>query len=343
MKRMALVLFVFLLAVGSTVAGSDAFGQQRQAAQGGRGGGGGGNGGGNPDPNYVVQLTINDSLVGAQLRSDGKHRVAPDGELETPATPLDHVVYQDYLLDFAGTGTFSDPCAQFEISSNSSPGQARLRFSRRLADSSRCDLAPENVDDARTFTVVFDKNDAGAPGEPDSGGACACNRFRYLVDGSGNPAIMSGGIAAQTGFVEDADSCAVTLAAGMIVWPNSSGENAETAVPIITAWPFEDMHTSKKDQKKAGQSEPGVTDMSISFHTDVVVDTDENFWRLTSQGESIPVAVDSLDADVRTITSSGHLFDLSGPSHLFPSGGVSQCSSVSMTFEMSMRRIDANQ
>lgn len=334
MKRMAVAVLLVIFVVGFVTLQTEALGQGQ-----GKGKGKGG-GGGDPEPNYFLQLTIHDDFPGTQLLSDGMIRQDPNIDVEAPFGIPDFdedmdgigdlrgpflglpIIYQDHRINLAD-GPYPDPCPDFNLSADSSPGRARLSFSPRLPDSSRCDLStdPPYEDDARTFTLLFDKNDGG-------GGSCACAAFSHLADP------VYGGVPARTMFKDaPAGFCTLTLAAGAIVWPDGSGNNvlAETATQRITAWPFEDLQNSKKKQKKSGQSVDDRTDVEFDFKTDVKEIGDPNAWQLNSQGESIPITV--MGDDTRVITSTFERFDLSGPA---------QCSDVILKFKITVQRIDVN-
>ncbi len=346
MKRMALVLAVFLIVVGLAATGTEALGQKAQAAKGKGGGGGNGGGGGGTDPNYVLRLTINDGfehpdlidpmkMVKTRLLSDGQYRIVADDDeddfLELIGDPDFFVDYQDYRLPVVTSDTYPDtypdthpdPCVELGLSTDASPGRTRLQLSRRSSNefspNIRCDLSPPYADDdERTFTLVFDKNEGKGSADGDVGGACACDKLSYV----------SGVAGAQTTFMDDYPAtgfCALAIAPGEIA---PGGENSG---PRIEAWPFEDLLTSKKAQKRSGQSPDGYTTVRINFRTDVADLEDDNGWWLLSQGEDIHIKV--LSDDVRRVTSEGQLFDLSGRG---------QCSNVSMSFQFTVERFDLN-
>ncbi len=334
MKRMAFALVVFLIVVGFAVSGTQALGQQAKAAKGGPGGGGG-NGGGDADPLWVLQLFINDAFNDGNpsLRSD--RFIPPDPDPEVPLPQQMEVLYQDYRLPSAFGDP--DPCAQFNLSTDSSPGRARLLLSRRFmgdadegSDGVRCDLTVPTK--ARTFTLVFDKSDS--EGDPNSGGACACAALEASLSEVSGPR--------KTTFVDDmpgfpfAGSCALGLAAGEIYWPNSEGVNDESSQPQIIAWPYEEFHESKKGSRKARQSIVGATNFNIHFHTDSQT-TDANYWSLFSQGEIVAVDVADGASSLRTVTSDNpdDRFTLRNPDS-------SQCTDVSMTFQVKFYRFDVS-
>ena len=338
MKRMPFAVFLVMIVIAFAMPRAEVLSQGQGKGKGGSK---------DPEPNYFLQLTIHDNFPGTQLISDGMVREDPNIDVEAPFGIPDFdedmdgigdltgpflgipIIYQDQrinLVDGNGdpVGPYPDPCPDFNLSANSSPGRTRLSFSPRLPDTSRCDLStnPPYEDDARTFTLLFDKNDGG-------GGSCACGAFSYLADP------VYDNETARSTFIdnEPAGFCTLTLAAGAIVWPDDSGNNvfAETAAHRITAWPFEDLQNNKKNQKKSGQSVSGYTDVEFDFKTDIIEIGDPNAWGLNSKGEIILVTVTG--PDTRVITSTGDAFNLSGPA---------QCSDVSMTFKITVKRIAVN-
>jgi len=341
MKRVVFALVVLLIVVGVAVSATDALAQKPQAAKGKPGGGGGGKGGG-ADPLYLLKLTIDDNFVftdltetevPTQLLSDGKQRTLADGdsdgflELIGSMDPDFLVSYQDYRVAVEAMNTNPDPCAQLELSTSSSPGRTTLQLNRLSHDfdatNLRCDLStvPPYVDDARTFTLVFDKNDTV---DPNTGGSCACDKLSYL---DGIPG-------ARTMFAEVENSCTLGIAAVEIRPLDMTGG------PKIIAWPFEDLHNSKKNRNKARQSVAGKTTVNISFDTDALEIGEQTLWGLSSQGEIIKTETVGGDDNIRVITAEADPFTLNGPDQLF--GGSGQCTNVSMTFQITVQRFDMN-
>lgn len=288
----------------------------------GKGNGGGKGGGGKTTTISVTRVTIHDA-PGMALYSDALERILPDadadGFLELMPASSDAVSYQDGRLTFDDAGTYPDPCSVFEVTTDGSNG-GRVRA---LLDSQSCSfLEPAFADDARTFTLVFDK---GTPG-----GSCACDQFRYLVDADGNPAPMYNGELAETTFAETDDSCTLGIAAGAIV--TDSGHSF-TASQQIVAWPYEELMSTKG--RKSSQTMPGMTSVNINFRTDRINAGEQKNWQLISQEENIPITpMDPDPGDPRVLTSTGEqLFYLAN-------AGETQCVDIALPFQVTFEKFE---
>lgn len=308
MKRVTFAVIVVLMLVGLAISATEGLAQKQ---------GKGKPGGGGADPLWVLQLFINDDFPDTQLMSD---------RFDPAATPHGQVLYQDHRLPIVFG--VPDPCAQFNLSTESSPGRARLLLSRRFnsddvgeTTGARCDLDEKFEDAARTFTLRFDKTDS-----PDAttGGACACAALEASLSQ------VSAGARLTSFDNQDPASCTLGLAAGGVYL----GGDDDSSQAQIIAWPYEEFHQSKKGQKRSGQSIPLATSFTINFHTDSAT-TNFSGWGLNSQGEVVDVDVADDGSPLRTVTSNGALFTLRQPDN-------SQCTDVSMNFEVSFQRFDLN-
>jgi len=282
----------------------------------------------------VAQLTLHDGHPGTRLFSDGKQRYFVDSdedgimELYPSTHPEGLVIYQDYRILFdEDSGAHPDPCSLFNIE-GSGPQAGRARA---LLDAQACSVInPAFTNDARVFTLVFDRDDPA--------GDCACDRFRYLVqvepDENGDlvPAIMYNNVdRARTKYVEGATTCSLTVAAGAIV---TDSDHNLTSSPQIVAFPYEDLQSTKG--RKAGQSVAGKTTVHINFRTDRANAGEPNGWQLVSQEEDIPIDPDPADPsnlDTRIVTSGPQFYDL-------VLGGSTECSDITMPFKMTFKRFE---
>ncbi len=293
-----------------------------------------------PEPVLTFHLELadrpNDTLL-----SDGRLRLNPEfndadmddfGDLIGPYEGMGGpIFYVDHriTLDVLPSGPYADPCNK---SFTEDGGMTRAQLNVR-----NCSFeTPIYQDDDRTFTIVLDKRD------PLGGGACACDAFRYLVemDENGNliPAPMYNGELARSTFVENADgTCEVTPAAGPIV---TDSDHNLTGSQQITAYPYE--VAAKGKGKKSGESVSRKTTVHISFRTDRADVGQLNWWRFSSQGETVPIdAIDENDPDKRVVTADNHLFDL-----ILASAGPSappQCTNIQMSFQLTYKRFEVPQ
>lgn len=325
MKRFSLLVVTVWIVILFAMPRGDA-----GAIQKGKGKGGGGG----EDTILVGKLTLHDLFAGAALLSDGKERTQPDTdnddflELVGSMDPGGLVFYQDHRIAFddPDNPVHPDPCTQLNITDggpNAGRARALLNFSNCSVDN------PQYANDARTFTLVFDRNQ-GDFNDPTEGGSCACDQFTYLIDSSGNPAPMYNGEPAKTLFVDDPDTetCTLTPAAGAI---ETDSENNRTGSQQFIAYPYEDLMGKKG--KNRSQSVPGFTTVHINFRTDRLVAGDPNGWLLWSQEESILIDF-TTDPDERVVTANNDLFDLALAGNLNPP----RCANVRMTFWTTFKR-----
>ena len=294
-----------------------------------------GKGGGGEKTILVGKLTLHDLFAGAALLSDGKERTQADSdidgflELAGSTDPGGLVFYQDHRIAFddPDNPVHPDPCTQLNITDGGTNGgraRALLNFSSCSVDN------PQYANDARTFTLVFDRNQ-GDPNDPTEGGSCACDQFTYLIDSSGNPTPMYNGEPAKTLFVDNpvTETCTLTPAAGAI---ETDSENNRTGSQQFIAYPYEDLMGKKG--KNRSQSVPGFTTVHINFRTDRLVAGDPNGWLLWSQEESILIDLTADDPDDRVVTADNDLFDLALAGNLDPP----RCANVEMSFQATFKR-----
>jgi len=267
--------------------------------------------------------------AGDTLRSDGRVRLADDadddgfGDLTLPGLVFSGpIIYQDRLDPVASTGFHPDPCTVFD--DVDSRGLARARL-----NANNCSVlgTPEDpdiyADDARTFTLVFDRNTAG--------GRCACDKFKYLDETT-----MYNGEPANSTFAYKDDGtaegiCEVTPAAGPIV---TDSTHNMTGSQQILAYPFEDLQSTKRGKGRSGNSIPEFTTVTINFRTDRQVAGQANGWQLFSQGENIPIELVDGDPDTFVVSAEKLPFELW-------LGGSLQCPDViEMTFQMRFTRFE---
>jgi hypothetical protein len=155
------------------------------------------------------------------------------------------------------------------------------------------------LDDARTFTLVIDKDPVENPG-----GACVCQTFGFLAgspEANGWPAGSEWG----THFEDSGSSCAITPAAGPIL---TSHDSWLTGNPRLTGHPFAEKKVKGKAQNAAS------TRINMPFTVDQPWPGDPDQltrYNIRSVEEDVAIeTVGSFPHDTVTIVADDQAFQL---------------------------------